>query len=72
MTVLAGTIKNSVLLIIFAMVNGMHDGWGFIEPYIASYLRIHDESITTSQTHILYTLILCSSILSSFIFRPVI
>jgi hypothetical protein len=55
MTVLAGAWKNSVLIIFFAMVNGMHDGWGYIAPYIASYLRLHDESITTSQTHILYT-----------------
>lgn len=32
-----GAWKNAVFMIVFAMVDGMHDGWGYIEPYIASY-----------------------------------
>lgn len=67
-----GAIKNGGLLILFAMINGMHDGWGYIEPYIASYLRLANPNITTSMVHILYTIILSTSVISSFIFRKII
>ena len=63
-------IKNIILLIIFQMINGMHDGWGYIQPYISSYLHIYDPHMTTSKVHILYAIILLSSIISAFLFQP--
>lgn len=50
---------------------GLDFGWGYIEPYITSYLRLYDESVTTSFVHILYTIMLLSQIIGAQLFRPI-
>jgi len=55
-------VLNCILIIVFSMINGIHDGWGYIEPYLASYLHKNDPYITTSMVQWLYFAILLTSI----------
>ena len=64
-------VFNAILIILFAMINGVHDGWGYIEPYIASFLHETDPTIKTSQIQWLYLAILGCSILSGFLLTPI-
>lgn len=60
-----------MFVIIFSMVNGVHDGWGYIEPYIASYLRQFDSEIGVGKVQWLYFVILLSSVVSGFTLIPI-
>jgi len=60
-------VFNALLIILFGMINGVHDGWGYIEPYIASFLHETDPTIKTSQIQWLYFSILACSIISGFL-----
>ena len=59
----------TIFLVFFAALNLSYDvGWGYLEPYFASYLRSYDISITTSEVHILYAFTQYSQFIGSLLF----
>jgi hypothetical protein len=62
---------SAAILIFIGVMMGLDFGWGYIEPYITSYLRLYSDSITTSLVHILYTIMLVSQIIGAQLFRPI-
>ena len=51
------------VLLIGGMVGSMENGWGFFEPYIISYMRLYDSTITTSKVRFFYTISLVAEFL---------
>jgi MFS family permease len=65
----------NVILAILVMgiatpINGIGDGWGYIEVYIASYLYSFNDSITTGKVHILFLIMELSLVIGAWIFEP--
>jgi len=46
----------------------LNKSWGFIEVYLASWLREFDSTITTSDVHGLLTVVLCAEIIGIMLF----
>ena len=59
------------IMIFVALTTSFDAAWGFLEPYFASYLKTYNDSLTTSQIHLLYSITQSSQILGSLLFRPI-
>lgn len=62
------TYFNAGFLGIISMLFGVNSAWGLIEPYIASYLIIHDPTKTTSSVHLLNLMITIAGLPASYSF----
>ena len=62
---------NIIITIIITTTCYLQDSWGYIEPYLASYLYYHNEENTTANTHILYYILMSQGIVAGQIFIPI-
>ncbi len=57
------------LMVLVANLLSFQDAWGYLEPYFASYLRSYDNSLTTSQVHVLYSFTMFVQLQSALLVR---
>jgi hypothetical protein len=60
-----------LVLLITTLMSALQGGWGYIEPYIASYLHSFSDSITTGKVHMLFAVMEIGQILSAQMFHLV-
>jgi MFS family permease len=51
------------------MLTSLQPGWGYLEPYIASYLHSFSESITTGKVHLLFSVMEIGQIIGAQMFH---
>ena len=59
------------ILIIISIMISFDNSWGFLEAYVASYLRLFNQNITITFVHVLYTISMAIQVLGAFLFRPI-
>jgi fucose permease len=53
------------------MISSIQLGWGYIKPYIASYLHSFSDSITTGKVHMLFSFMEIGHIIGAQMFHKV-
>jgi MFS family permease len=58
-------------LVITTLISCIQLGWGYVEPYIASYLHSFSEGITTGKVHMLFSVMEIGQIIGAQMFHLV-